>query len=180
MLAIRMQRTGRKGHATFRVVVQDTRQTPTSGRVVALLGNYDPHTKAATLNKDGVTSYLKNGAQPSQRVAMLLKKEGVTLPEWVQIDTSKAGTLRHGDKLRKNRPAEEVKPAEAAEVPAEEAVPATDQAVPAAEETTEAQTATTEEPAVEAEAVPAEPEAPAAEAAPEASAEHTPDAPAAS
>jgi hypothetical protein len=35
MLAIRMQRTGRKGHAMFRVVVQDSRLTPSSGRVVA-------------------------------------------------------------------------------------------------------------------------------------------------
>ena len=43
MLAIRMQRTGRKGHAMFRVVVQESRLTPTSGRVVAMLGSYDPH-----------------------------------------------------------------------------------------------------------------------------------------
>ena len=52
MLAIRMQRTGRKGHAMFRMVVQDSRQTPTSGRVVATLGSYDPHTKTSTLNKE--------------------------------------------------------------------------------------------------------------------------------
>ena len=35
MLAIRMQRTGRKGHAQFRVIVQESRRTPTSGNVVA-------------------------------------------------------------------------------------------------------------------------------------------------
>ena len=68
MLVIRMQRTGRKGHAQFRVVVQDSRRTPTSGRVVAALGHYNPHTKETSLNKEKATQYLNNGAQPSDRV----------------------------------------------------------------------------------------------------------------
>ena len=83
MLVIRMQRTGRKGHAQFRVVVQDSRRTPTSGRVVARLGSYDPHTKTATLDKEKAGYYLEHGAQPSDRVARLLKSEGVKLPDWV-------------------------------------------------------------------------------------------------
>ncbi len=49
MLAIRMQRTGRKGSAQFRVVVQDSRKTPTSGNIVALVGNYDPHAKVTNI-----------------------------------------------------------------------------------------------------------------------------------
>ena len=57
MLVIRMQRTGRAGHAMFRVVVQDSRRTPTSGKVVAALGSYDPHTKAVTLDKDKAQFY---------------------------------------------------------------------------------------------------------------------------
>lgn len=75
MLAIRMQRTGRKGHASFRVVVQDSSQTPTSGKVVAQIGSYDPHTKAAIISKDKAEFYLEHGAQPSERVAYLLKKK---------------------------------------------------------------------------------------------------------
>lgn len=110
MLTIRMQRTGRKGHAMFRVVVQDSRVTPTSGKIVSLLGSYDPHSKVATLDKEKAAAFLKNGAQPSDRAATLLQKEGVTLPKWVSVDTKKAGKLRNSDKLRKNRPAE---PAEA-------------------------------------------------------------------
>ena len=58
MLTIRMQRTGRKGHAMFRVVVQDSRQTPTSGKVVAPLGSYDPHAKTVILNKEKAAFYL--------------------------------------------------------------------------------------------------------------------------
>src|SRR6266704_5866287 len=101
MLAIRMQRTGRKGHAMFRVVVQESRVTPTSGKVVALLGSYDPHAKSATLNKEQAELFLKNGAQPSDRAAALLQKEGVKLPGWVSVNGTKARKLRHPEKLRK-------------------------------------------------------------------------------
>ncbi len=106
MLAIRMQRTGRKGHAMFRVVVQESRLTPTSGRVVATIGSYDPHTKQATLVKDKAAYYLDHGAQPSDRAARLLQKEGVTLPKWVKLTANKARTLRNPEKLRKNQPKE--------------------------------------------------------------------------
>jgi small subunit ribosomal protein S16 len=99
-----MQRTGRKGHATFRVVVQDSRVTPTSGKVVAYLGSYDPHAKTTTVDKEKAVAFLKNGAQPSDRVALMLKSEGVKLPEWVSVDAKKAGKLRNPEKLRKNQP----------------------------------------------------------------------------
>lgn len=125
MLAIRMQRTGRKGHATFRVVVQDSRLTPTSGKVVALLGSYDPHAKTTTLDIERVVTYLQNGAQPSDRVISLLQKEGVKLPGWVRVTATKAGKLRNPEKLRKNQPKE----APAAEAPASQA----DTAEPVAE-----------------------------------------------
>ena len=113
MLAIRMQRTGRKGHAMFRVVVQKARLTPTSGKVVALLGNYDPHAKLANLNKEKAAFYLDHGAQPSDRVARLLQAEGVKLPKWVSLPENKTGKVRNADKLRKNRPAAEEPVAEA-------------------------------------------------------------------
>jgi small subunit ribosomal protein S16 len=115
MLVIRLQRTGRKGHAQFRVVVQDSRRTPSSGRVVALLGAYNPHTKSAEINKELAAKYLANGAQPSDRVVRLLQAEGVKLPSWVKLPSQKAGKLRNQDKLRRNRPAEEVAPVEEAE-----------------------------------------------------------------
>ena len=118
MLVIRMQRTGRKGHAQFRVVVQDSRRTPTSGKVVALLGSYNPHTKTSTVDKEKASFYLEHGAQPTERVARLLKSEGVKLPSWVKDPAKKEGKLRNPEKLRKNQPAQ---PAE--EVAAEEAAP---------------------------------------------------------
>jgi small subunit ribosomal protein S16 len=138
MLAIRMQRTGRKGHAQFRVVVQDARLTPTSGRVVARLGNYNPHTKTAVVDKEKASFYLEHGAQPSDRVVALLKAEGVKLPNWVKASTDKKRTIRNPEKLRKNRPAEEKAAEEKSKEPAEAATETADvKEEPKAEETTE-------------------------------------------
>lgn len=143
MLVIRMQRTGRKGHAMFRVVVQDSRRTPTSGKIVAQLGSYDPHQKNVTLNKERAEFYLEHGAQPSDRVARLLKAEGVKLPTWVSLEANKERAVKNADKRRSTRPAEEK--------PAEEAAP--EEPAEAAEETTEetpAETPTEDAPAEEA------------------------------
>ncbi|MDR1032869.1 MAG: 30S ribosomal protein S16 [Candidatus Nomurabacteria bacterium] len=137
MLAIRLQRGGRSGYPVYRMIVQEANRHPLSGRVVAYIGGYNPHTKETVLNKELAEKYLSNGAQPSSRVALVLKKEGVKLPDWVKDPSKKERATRNPEKLRKNRPAEPV--AEEPEAPAEEA------AVPAEE-------APAEEPASEAEA----------------------------
>jgi small subunit ribosomal protein S16 len=122
MLAIRMQRSGRKGHAMFRVVVQDSRRTPTSGKLVAQLGSYDPHAKTVIVDKEKAQFYLNNGAQPSESVARLLKREGVTLPKWVEVPVAKQRTVRNADKRRSTRPEAPVEETPAEEQPAPEAV----------------------------------------------------------
>jgi small subunit ribosomal protein S16 len=120
MLVIRLQRVGRKGLAQFRVVVQDSRRTPTSGRVVASLGHYNPHTKEKVINIEKSQYYLDNGAQPSERVVLLLKSEGVKLPKWVEVPAKQDGKIRNPEKLRRNQPKEEAPAEEApAEAPAE-------------------------------------------------------------
>lgn len=116
MLVIRMQRTGRKGHAMFRVVVQDSRRTPTSGKVVARLGSYDPHAKTLILDKERAAFYVEHGAQPSERVAHLMAKEGIKLPEWVKVATKKTSNVRNADKRRSTTP-----PAPVEEAPVEAA-----------------------------------------------------------
>jgi small subunit ribosomal protein S16 len=134
MLSIRMQRTGRRGHAQYRLIVQDSRFSPTSGRVVAYLGNYDPHTKQAAVNGEKVSKYLDNGAQPSDRVAKLLQKEGIKLPAWVKISPEKTREIRNPEKLRRNRPASAQEPETAADATKDgEHVPETVTEEPAAE-----------------------------------------------
>ena len=120
MLAIRMQRNGRAHYPTYRIVVQESQRHPLSGRVVAEVGNYNPQTKALTLDKAVVEKYLSNGAQPSSRVAFILKKNGVKLPKGYKESEAKKAVAKHADKLRKNQPKEEpLAPAE--ESPAEAA-----------------------------------------------------------
>ena len=117
MLAIRMQRNGRSHYPTYRIVVQEAQRHPLSGRVVAEVGNYNPATHALVLDKEAVNKYLKNGAQPSSRVALILAKNGIKLPDWVKKAPVKSAKAKHADKLRKNQPKEtpvEEAPAEAA------------------------------------------------------------------
>ena len=137
MLAIRMQRNGRSHYPTYRIVVQESQRHPLSGRVVAEVGNYNPATKALTLDKEAVKKYLDNGAQPSSRVAFILKKNGVKLPKWYKEPTAKKSVAKHADKLRKNQPKEVPAPeaSDASEAPAVTEAPAETTEVPA--ETTE-------------------------------------------
>lgn len=121
MLAIRLQRLGRKSYPTYRLAVQDSHRHPTSGRVVAYVGSYNPHTKEVTVDAEKAQTYLNNGAQPTPRVAKLISENGVTLPSWVKVSAPKESALRNPDKLRKNQPKEEVvEEAPAEETPAEE------------------------------------------------------------
>ena len=119
MLVIRLQRVGRKGLAQFRVVVQDSRRTPTSGKVVASLGHFNPHTKETVINKEKAQFYLDHGAQPSERAVVLLKSQGVKLPKWVMPPVKQEGKIRNPEKLRRNQPKVEV----VKEAPAEAEVP---------------------------------------------------------
>jgi small subunit ribosomal protein S16 len=158
MLAIRLRRQGRKNHAHYRMIVQDSRRHPTNGKVVAYLGNYDPYTKQVQLDADSAKKFLNSGAQPSPRAAKLLKESGVKLPKWVEIPKKAKKTAKNPEKLRKNQPKDAAPaPVEtpAAEAPAEETA--------ATEETPTEQTAAeapAEEAAAEetaAKAAPAEP-----------------------
>lgn len=145
MLAIRMQRTGRKGFATYRIVVQDVRQTPTSGRVVAQLGSYNPHTKEIQIDKEKSKFYLDNGAQPSDRVAVLFKKQGIKLPSWVNLPAKKKSTIKNVEKLRKNRPAEPVAEKPAKEEAVDKETPAEEPAEEPVEEAVQPEAPTEEE-----------------------------------
>jgi small subunit ribosomal protein S16 len=123
MLVIRLARTGRNKYPTYRIVAAESSRAAT-GKFVELLGHYNPHTKELVVKKDAVKKRLADGAQPSDSVAKLLKKEKVELPEWVSIQT----------KSRKPKkepvPAAETPPAPVPEVPTE-AAPETAESLPA-------------------------------------------------
>lgn len=144
MLSLRLKRIGRTGHAQFRLIAQDRRFSPKSGRITAYLGSYNPHTKKAELDVEKINAYLKNGAQPSPKVAKLLKKEGLKLPNWVAKPLTKKRAIRHPEKLRRNRPTS----SEATEgKPAGESTPAKEASAEKPTEPAEEAVATEEAPA---------------------------------
>ncbi len=115
MLAIRLQRQGKTHYATYRVIVQDVLRHPSSGKVVAYVGSYNPHTKQVQLDKEAIENYLSHGAQPTDRVVRILTGEGMTMPKWVKTVRGKQRNIRNSEKLRRNQPKEE-----SVETPAEE------------------------------------------------------------
>ena len=75
---IRLRRMGAKKAPFYRIVVADERY-PRDGRFIEEIGFYDP-TKEPTvvsLDTDKAKTWLKNGAQPTDTVKVILKKEGV-------------------------------------------------------------------------------------------------------
>lgn len=108
MLAIRLQRLGRKGYPVYRIAVQEAQRHPSSGRVVAYIGSYNPHTKDVTIDAEKTDFYLSNGAQPTPRVVRILKDQKVKLPKWVaNVSSDKATSVKNAEKLRKNQPKQE-------------------------------------------------------------------------
>ena len=86
MLVIRLARTGRAKYPTYRIVAAESARAAT-GKFVAVLGHYNPHTKELVIKRDEVQKHLSHGAQPSNTVIKLLQREKVELPAWVQLKT---------------------------------------------------------------------------------------------
>jgi small subunit ribosomal protein S16 len=79
MLAIRLARFGAKKKPTYRVVVIEKERARNS-RSVEVVGHYNPVANPAQveLNRERIEYWMKNGAQPSDTVARLLKSNAAT------------------------------------------------------------------------------------------------------
>ncbi len=77
MVKIRLKRMGMKKHPFYRIVVADI-NSPRDGRFIEELGYYDPMKKPAEIKIDNekAVQWMKNGAQPTETVRVLLKKSG--------------------------------------------------------------------------------------------------------
>ena len=93
MLAIKLQRIGKKHQPTYRIVVAEKR-SKMAAPPVEDLGSYDPMDKKANVSKDRVAYWLKAGAQPTATAHNLLVKEGALNAPKLKIKTKakKGGT----------------------------------------------------------------------------------------
>ena len=112
---LRLMRMGKKKQPTYRVVVADSRKAR-NGRIIEAVGFYDPRRDPSVIEIDNekAIGWLRNGAQPTERVEKLLKISGAWDEFKGQSPAPKVETA-----ATEEAPAEEA-PAE--EAPAEEAV----------------------------------------------------------
>ena len=75
---IRLQRSGRKAYAFYRIVIADVR-APRDAKFTEKIGTYNPNTNPATvdLNFDRALYWVECGAQPTDTVRNILSAEGV-------------------------------------------------------------------------------------------------------
>ncbi len=80
---IRLRRVGKKKSTHYRIVVADSRAAR-DGRFIDQLGYYDPSDEESRINVDKakVMEWLKKGAQASERVNSLFKKNGIDPSEF--------------------------------------------------------------------------------------------------
>lgn len=76
MLRIRLTRMGRHKSPFYRIVAIDSK-TRRDGKYIELLGTYAPLDGKVELKNDEIIRHLKNGAQPSETVLNILKKQGI-------------------------------------------------------------------------------------------------------
>ena len=82
-VVLRLKRLGRRNRPFYRICVMDAR-TRRDGRVIEELGHYDPvgsgeNEPKFVLNTERAQYWVSVGAQPSETVASLMKREGLSI-----------------------------------------------------------------------------------------------------
>ena len=137
---LRLMRMGKKKQPTYRVVAADSRKAR-NGRIIEAVGFYDPRRDPSVIeiDNDKAVGWLRNGAQPTERVEKLLKITGA----WDEFKGQPAGTSGTAAPVAPVAPVEEAAVEEAAveEAAVEEAAveEAPVEEAPAAEDTGEVQ-----------------------------------------
>jgi small subunit ribosomal protein S16 len=86
MVKIRLMRRGATKRPFYRVVVADSR-SPRDGRFIENIGKYHPleDPSLIEIDADRALHWLSKGAQPSEQVENLLKKQGI----WERFEATK-------------------------------------------------------------------------------------------
>ncbi len=70
---IRLSRVGRHKRPLYRIVVADS-NAPRNGKLIEILGSYDPLCKKIAMDEDSAVKWLKEGAIATQTVRTILNK----------------------------------------------------------------------------------------------------------
>ncbi len=110
-VSIRLRREGTKNRPYYKVVVAD-RRSPRDGKFIEIIGAYDPKVPGhnSTLNIDRIEYWISKGAQPSDTVRSLIKK-----------NRKATATTESTDKTDQNQPQPVEEPSSPSAAPAEEA-----------------------------------------------------------
>ncbi|MFC1540463.1 30S ribosomal protein S16 [Candidatus Margulisiibacteriota bacterium] len=121
---IKLQRKGAKNRPFYRVVVQDESAARDS-KVIEVLGQYDPLKEPSLfeVDKDKTKAWLAKGAEPTEKVRILLGKAGILPPvDLAALTKRKPKAEEKAEAAAAGKPAEAAPPAEGK--PAEAAPPA--------------------------------------------------------
>lgn len=101
---IRMKKLGRRHQPFYRICAMDSRR-PRDGRVLEELGTYDPLVPEvdarAVLKADRIAYWLSVGAQPTEKVKVLIKKYGL---HGTHLDKQRAALERLAQQRRRRGP----------------------------------------------------------------------------
>ncbi len=89
---LRLKRMGAKKRPFYRVVAADSR-SPRDGRMIEVVGTYNPISEPAEvkIDEEKAMKWLQNGAEPTDTVRDLLKKQGILEKFHNQRMTKKEG-----------------------------------------------------------------------------------------
>ncbi|MDQ1425797.1 MAG: small subunit ribosomal protein [Acidimicrobiaceae bacterium] len=84
---LRLVRVGKTKQPQYRVVAADSR-SPRDGRFIEIVGQYNPRSEPSVISIDNAKAlrWLKEGAQPTERVQKLLVISGA----WAEFSAAKA------------------------------------------------------------------------------------------
>lgn len=101
MLAIRLQRIGRKNEPAFRVVLTDSKNSSKSGKFKEVLGSYTIKNDQIELKADRIKHWISVGAKPSDTMHNILVTKGVVEGKKRNVLSKKTPTVKRKEAKKK-------------------------------------------------------------------------------
>jgi small subunit ribosomal protein S16 len=109
MLAIRLQRVGRKHEPIFRLVVTDSKNSTKSGRILEIIGSHDPRHKTETVIEiDRVKHWMSVGAKPSDTVHNMLVSKKIIEGKKINVLPKKRPIKKEAEAVKETPAAKDV------------------------------------------------------------------------